>query len=120
MAPTLPPRHARERRAYRLELHLTAAERAALVERAGATTCPSLAAYVREVALGRMPAAAIPAVNRDTAREPIRVGTNLNQIAYQLNSGNVATVELGRRLSGELAQVAELLRRLRLDLASAR
>jgi hypothetical protein len=32
----------------------------------------------------------------------------------------VATMELGRRLSGELAQVAELLRRLRLDLASAR
>lgn len=109
-----------QRRDYRLELHLTATEREELTARAEGTVCPTLAAYVREVALGRMPAAAIPAVNRDTYRELVRVGTNLNQIAYQLNAGNVATPELGRRLSGELAQVAELLRRLRLDLAGAR
>lgn len=107
-------------RDIRYTLYLSAEELATLRERAARTTTPGVSTYVRETALGRTPAAAIPTINHDTYRELVRLGTNLNQIAHHLNAGNVVTLELGRRLSGELAHVAELVRRLRLDLTTAR
>jgi hypothetical protein len=107
-------------REIRYTLYLSPEELATLRARAARTTTPAVSTYVREAALGRTPPAAIPAVNHATYRELVRLGTNLNQIAHHLNSGNVVTPDLGRRLSGELAHVAEQVRRLRLELATAR
>lgn len=108
------------RRERRYTLYLSPEELATLRERAGRTKTPALSAYIRQAALGRAPTQAIPTVNQQTYRELIRIGTNLNQIAAHLNVGNVVTPELGRRLGGELAAVAEAVRRLRLDLTQAR
>jgi len=116
--PTAPPSPAR--RVVRYTLYLSPEELATLRKRAAASQSQGVSAYIRETALRRAPPAAIPTVNREAYVALARLAGNLNQIAHHLNAGNAVTAELGRQLSGQVAEVAELVRRLRLDIAGAR
>ena len=94
-----------ERRSRTICVRVTAAEAAAIAERAGGARLTK-GAYIRRRALGQPIRTA--AVHRLGARERVelhRIGVNLNQIARALNSGAsvpAGTLEAVERV-GELA-----------------
>ncbi|HEY8746018.1 MAG TPA: plasmid mobilization relaxosome protein MobC, partial [Chloroflexota bacterium] len=104
----------------RYTLYLSPEELATLRERAGRTKTPAVSAYIRQAALGRAPGQAIPTVNREAYRELAGLAANLNQVARHLNQGGIVTAGPGQQFSRDLAELTELVRRLRLDLTLAR
>ncbi len=119
-APAPSPSTAPGRREVRYTLYLSPEELATLRERAARTKTPALSAYIRQAALGRAPAQAIPTVNQQAYRELARLAANLNQVAHHLNQGAIVTVGPGQQFSRDIAELTELVRRLRLDLTNAR
>jgi len=86
-------------------------EYAALREKAAALG-QTPAQWLRTAALARrLPAPAAGPVNVATYRELGRIGTNLNQLAARLNAGEAPAA----RLRTALAELAEQLRRVRLE-----
>lgn len=89
-------------------------EYAALREKAAALGLTP-AQWLRTAALARrLPAPAAGPVNVATYRELGRIGTNLNQLAARLNAG-AAGEPPAARLQTALAELAEQLRRVRLE-----
>lgn len=91
------------RRVYPIKVSFSEYELARLEKRAAAAGNENLADFLRRLGLGGQ-VAAIPAINRQALAELGRIGSNINQVARELNSGN-ETAET-------LAVIAELQKKL--------
>lgn len=95
-------------RSRRLSLYATADELAEIQRRA-ARVGMQPTAFLREAALGRLPRA-VPELNREAWEALSRAASNLNQLARQMNFGEVLDLE----------EVLEELRQFRASLYGAR
>ena len=99
-----------------IEVRVSDNEKSALKEFSKQTGL-SVSEFVRRAALGQRidPVKHIPAINRCVYLELLRVGTNLNQIAHKLNSGQGSDKE---RLVNAISQTVKLTKEVRLAILS--
>ncbi len=106
----------RQRRDLEVKFHVDDAEYAALRERWVASGLDSIAAYVRQTALGRPPAEParhVPAINQEQYAALARAAGNLNQLARHANQGAILTdrdmIPVLRQIYEDVQQVRRLL-----------
>lgn len=92
-----------------LEIYLAEDERAAIEDKARGAGL-ALSSFVRKAALGQK-VATLPQPNAAKWEQLARLSANMNQVAKAANAGASVSVD-----SGLLRELADLVRRLRLDL----
>ena len=116
--PPLPNRD--DVRGGRFSVYVSAAERAAITEKAArlGMTAPQ---YLRECALRqRIPAPPVPAVNLQKYAELARLAANINQLAHAANTQQKGLFSGGVKVDSDLLeQVRAAVAALRLDLVKA-